>query len=456
MEIVPNLRGKLTRAQHYFVDEIWETRLDTLPKWQATKVRASRILYSTLHGLVIGDTLHVRAASLTYFTVLSIVPLLAFVFAMLKGFGAYDTLVEGTLRPYLLDTFAGNPSLQSAIEQILVFVRDTEVTQLGFLGLVALLYAAISLLRNIEIALNETWGVSEGRSILRQVTDYVAIIMVTPLCLLLAAGLGTASHLVGTLRSLQDKLGLSGFVDWSLGIIGPFAVITLGLFFLYLVMPNTAVRVRSAWVGGIVGGVLWYGLLIAHVSFQVGVARFNALYSGFGIIPIFLVWLYVSWLAVMVGGQAAAMHQQDRTRTRRTRDASKNHEFTEALGLSAVLRIAHAFTTSAPPPTVQELSAALDTSELLLCELLTRVESAGLVIKAQDATHTRFVLVRMPDQILVKHVLDALRRGDGQQEARESEPSATDSAVAALLSELDRDLESSPHNVSLSELLTRA
>src|SRR5688500_16790996 len=109
MEIVSSVRGKLARVHHYLADEIWETRLDTLPKWQAAKHRALRIVYCTLHGLIIGDTLHVRAASLTYFTVLSIVPLLAFVFAMLKGFGAYDTLVEETLRPYLLDTFAGNP-----------------------------------------------------------------------------------------------------------------------------------------------------------------------------------------------------------------------------------------------------------------------------------------------------------------------------------------------------------
>jgi len=457
MDLAPtlDLRNRLTRLQNFLTDEIWETRLDSLPRWQALRYRALRMIYCAAHGMFVSDALSVRAAALTYFTVLSLVPLLAFVFAMLKGFGAYDALVENSLRPYLLDTFAGNAPLQRAVEQILVFVRDTDVTRLGFIGLLALLYAAISLLRNIEAAFNETWGVREGRSLLRQVTDYAAIIMVTPLCLLLAAGLGTLTQVMGTLRSLQERLGLGGFIDWSIGIVGPFVVITLGLVFLYMVMPNTSVRVRSALSGGLVGGVLWYALLILHVNFQLGVARFNALYSGFGILPIFLVWVYVSWLAVMVGGQAAAMHQQDRTLTRRVRTAVQNQRYTEAVGLSAVLRIARAFVASEPRPSLQQLSEELEAPEMLIEDLLDRVQCAGLVVKTGDGGQARFVLGRMPDQVLVKQVLDALKRAPlGEDEAAPLQRmSAGDPATTELLAALDHDLEQSPHNLSLKELL---
>src|SRR5690606_35281977 len=124
---------------------------------------------------------------------------------------------------------------------------------LGFLGLLTLLYAATRLLRNVEEALNEIWSVPAGRGPLRQLTDYAAIIMVTPLCLLLAAGLGTVSQLVDALKTVEERLGVGGFLEWAMGVLGPFAVILLGLLFLYMVMPNTSVNARSALLGAAVG-----------------------------------------------------------------------------------------------------------------------------------------------------------------------------------------------------------
>ena len=128
----------------------------------ARRYRALRVLYCAIQGLT-GDELAVRAAALTYYTVLSLVPLLAFAFAVLKGFGAYDALVQETIRPYILTTLSGNPSLRDAFERILGFVSDTGVASLGFVGLILVLYAATQLLRNVEIALNDIWGAAAAR-----------------------------------------------------------------------------------------------------------------------------------------------------------------------------------------------------------------------------------------------------------------------------------------------------
>lgn len=450
-----NLRGRLERAQHFFSTEVWEVRLDQLPKRQALRYRAARIAYCAAQGMFFSDTLHVRAAALTYFTVLSLVPLLAFIFAILKGFGAYDALVERTLRPYVLATFEGNEALQRAFDQILDFVQGTGVASLGVFGLLTLLYAATRLLHNVEEALNHIWNVPAGRSPLRQLTDYAAIIMVTPLCLLLAAGLGTVSQLVDVLKSVEERLGMGGFLDWSMAVLGPFAVILLGLLFLYVVMPNTSVNVRSALVGAAVGGVLWYAMLIVHVRFQVGVARFNALYSSFGVIPIFLVWVYVSWLAVMVGAQVAATSQKERSQTQRMREAASDQDYREAVGLSALLRIAQAFVRGEAAPGLSALGAELDVSEQLLDDLLRRVERAGLVVRAGEADGKRFVLARMPESISVKDVLDALRKGgseDAPERALEALPGLGSVAVQTLHA-LDAELERSRHNKPLLELL---
>ncbi len=446
------LKSKLTRIQHFFSDDLWEARLDTLPKWQALRYRALRIGYCAVDGLFFSDAHQLRAAALTYFTVLSLVPLLAFVFAMLKGFGAYDALVENSLRPYMLSTFAGNPALQRALEQILAFVGDTNVTRLGFLGLLALLYAAARLLRNIEESLNQIWGVKHGRGPLRQVTDYVAIVMVTPFSLLLAAGLTTATQIVGPLQTIQERLGIGSVIEWTISLVGPFIVITVALVFLYMVMPNTSVRWRSALVGALVGGVIWYAVLLLHVNFQLGVARFNALYSSFGVIPIFLVWVYVSWTAVMVGAQAAATHQHDQAIARRARIAGDDQAFREAATLSALLRITRAFMAGESQPKLSELSKELETPEALLSDLLARCERAGFIAKTGVGSSACYVLGRMPDQVLVKQVIDALRQASHPEADKRAIPAAVDPAAAELLAALDRDLTHSQHNISLAEL----
>jgi membrane protein len=446
-----DLRNRVARLQQFFQTEVWEARLDRLPRWRAVKYRASRIAYCTAKGLFFSDTLAVRSAALTYFTVLSLVPLLAFVFAILKGFGAYDALVENVLRPYVFATLEGNPSLHRAFEQILAFVQNTSVASLGFLGLLTLLYAATRLLHNIEEALNYIWHVPTGRGPLRQLIDYAAIIMVTPLCLLLAAGVGTFSQFTETLRSVEERLGVGGLFEWAVGVFGPFAVICLGLLFLYMVMPNTSVNWRSALVGALLGGVLWYAVLILHVRFQIGVANYNALYSSFGVIPIFLVWVYVSWLTVMVGAQTAASHQQDRAIARQVRASMAEQTLREAIGLSALLRVGSAFVKDGPHPTIRELGNELDVPEQLVEELLGRAEQAGLVVKAGEGVNARVVLGRPPEHIHVKEVLDALRRSGTDRSTREL-PGVHPKAQQ-LLAALDRELEESPLNQPLSQLL---
>jgi membrane protein len=446
-----DLGTKITHLRHYFADEIWEKPLDQLPKREARRYRAARVLHSVAQGLFFSPTLPVRAAALTYFTVLSMVPFLAFVFALLKGFGAYDSLMRSTVQPALQSMFAGNPALERALQHILSFVANTGVASLGFFGLVALIYSSVSLLRNIEDAMNHIWGVASGRGLFRQVTDYAAIMLVTPVCLLIAAGLGTTSQVQSVLQALQERFGFFSVVERVAGILGPLFVIFLGLAFLYTVMPNTSVHIRSALVGALVGSVLWYAALIAHVRFQVGVAEFNALYSGFAAVPIFLVWLYVSWQMIMVGALVAATHQQDRAQGRHVREASLDQDFREAVGLSALLRIARAFVRAEAPPTLHELSCSLDAPEQLLEDLLCRAQRAGLVLKTAAGTDAKLVLARMPDQITVKQLLDALRHEP--EHARSALP-GVDPEARSLLDSLDRELARSPYNLTLSELLS--
>jgi membrane protein len=401
--------GAYRRGANFFRQTIWERRLEDMPPSQAWLYKSARVAHVTLKAVFFGDTLQVRAAALTYFTVLSLVPLLAFAFALLKGFGAYEVLVKQTLRPYLLNFLEGNQSLQTAIDQILGFVENTGVTSLGFIGLITLLYAATRLLRNIELALNDIWSVHAARETVKQLRDYLAIIVVTPICMMAGAGLTTAGQAFKLVREAGKTLGISELLDQLISLMGPLAVLFLGLLFLYSVMPHTRVRFLSAVTGAAVGAMLWYAVLIVHVRFQVGVANYNALYSSFGAIPIFLAWLQISWLVVLAGAQIAASHQNSSELAQRKLLAHADPALKESISLAALLRIGSAFVACEQPVRRGMLSRELYVPEPLLGELLDQLVDAQLLVTTGQPNDPSYVLARPPEAIHMKDALDALR-----------------------------------------------
>lgn len=452
--LVARARGAQQRVTHYFAEEIWQARIELLSPRDARRVRAARVLHNVMRALTVEDRLHVRAAALTYYTVLSLVPLLAFVFALLKGFGAYDVLIHETIRPFVLGLLAGNDALQVAFDRILGFVDATGVTSLGFVGLLTLLYAATRLLRNVEGALNELWGIEAGRDHLQQFRDYVAIIVVTPLCMMAAAALTTAGQALDLLRAAGATLGVGVLLDQLIGALGPLVALFMGLTFLYKALPFVLVSVPSAMIGAAIGSLLWYLVLIAHVRFQVGVARFNALYSGFAAVPIFLAWLQVSWLVVLIGGLIAATHQNAQGIAERMRSAGVDAARRESIGIAAMLRVARSFMACAPPLKRRDLSAALGVPDALLIELVTRLERANLVVQASAASDPVLVLARPPERIRLKQVLDALRHDREAQPTPSGEPvSAPTSDAERLWRELDHALEDTPQNRTLREVI---
>lgn len=437
----------------FFRRKVWEQRIEDMPTAKAWAYKAARIIYCTLQALFFGDTLQVRAAALTYFTVLSLVPLLAFAFALLKGFGAYNVLVEETLRPYLHNFLEGNESLQTAVDQILGFVENTGVTSLGFIGLITLLYAATRLLRNIELALNEIWAVRTAREAIQQLRDYVAIIVVTPLCMMAGAGLTTAGQALEIIQAAGKTLGISELLDQLISLLGPLAVLFLGLLFLYTVMPYTRVRFLAAFTGAAVGAVLWYAVLIAHVRFQIGVAKYNALYSSFGAIPIFLAWLQISWLVVLAGAQIAASHQNSTELSQRKRLANADPALKESISLAALLRIGRAFIACQPPVLRSQLCEELSVPQPLLSELLDRLVRAQLLVTTGQPNDPGYVLVRPPSAIHMKDVLDALRRHQGEPADAFVSRAPIGQKAARLWQELDQTLAGSSANRTLQDVL---
>lgn len=395
------------RAQSFFASDVWSVPLAGLAKGRARLYRASRVLYSAYRGF--GENrLTFRAAALTYYSTLSVVPFLAFAFSVLKGFGAYDRLTNEFLRPYVARTFGENQQLSQAMDVVLRFVERTDVSSLGTVGVAFLLYTSISLLSSIEETLNLIWGARTRRSLLRQITDYTTLLVTTPLFVLVATTIATAASSSSVVAWARDAWGIGPILN-LLPRLTSVAFTFAAIFVLYILLPHVRARALSALLGAAIAAVAWQLALVLHVDFQSGVARYNALYASFAAVPIFLVWVYVSWTIVLAGAQLAASHQNEQTlrQTRRAREVDQR--LRERLAIAVAGHIARAFVRGGAPPTESGLAETLAMPLPAVSQVVAALCERHIVVSTAAGGELAYVLARPPEQVRLSDVRDAVR-----------------------------------------------
>jgi membrane protein len=444
------VRRAVARLRRFLRTGIWDVSLSELSLPRAALYRTCRVLYTMVRALL-DPTLSFRAAALTYFSVLSIVPFLAFAFSVLKGFGAYQSFVDGTVRPYLRSTFAANPALEEAIERILQFVERTDVSRLGMLGMLFLVYTSVSLLSNIEWTLNGIWGAKTRRPVLRQVTDYVTLLVIAPLLVVVAATFSAAAQSSDAVIFLRHTLALGPVIDFMLRF-SSVAIVGAALFATYMILPNARARASSAILGASVAALLWQVALTLHVQFQLGVARYNALYSFLGAVPIFLVWTYVSWLIVLVGAQLAASHQDEHAARQRLRAERADQALKETLAVALAARIARDFIDDAPRRPPEQLAEMLEVPLPTVEEILDALVRAGLLARTITSAGIGYVPGRDLDVVRVSDLRDGLRRDPGADEIRYAVSRQLDPGLQRALSAVEEEARVSRQNLTLREL----
>jgi membrane protein len=443
-------KGLLERLRTFFSVRIWDVRLVELPRVKAALYWLSRILYSTVQGFD-QHRLTVRAAALTYFSVLSVVPFLAFTFAILKGFGAYATFIDETVRPWLRQTFAPNPTLYDAIERILQFVEKTDVSTLGAAGLVFLVYTSVSLVSSVEVALNDVFGAKTTRPLVRQLTDYVTLIVTSPLLVFAAAAFSAAAQSSSVVLFVRERLGLGPLIDFALRF-APIVVVGLALFAMYVILPNVRVRARSALLGATLAALGWQLSLVLHVQLQMGVARYNALYSVLGAVPIFLVWTYFSWLIVLVGAEVAASHQSQQLVRQRLHGRRADQALRETLALALAAQIAREFLAGGRRHSAAELADVLEVPPQVVDDILDALVRAGVVVRAVSGAEIGYVPARDVDAIRTSDVSDALRRDPLADDVRAGVERRLGPELLGLVRALEGERLESQHNLTLREL----
>lgn len=439
------------RIHRYFARDVWERDVAELPFWRAGLIRSARIAYLTLHGFT-RDNCMFRASALTFTTVLSLVPLLAFAFSAAKGFGLFEKLRSDVIAPFIEQTFPPSEEgagVRTAIDEILNFVESTNFTTLGTAGLLILMYTVIRLLGTIEGSFNEIWGVRRSRSFVRKVSDYLSMVTIAPIILVTATVIIGAQQSNQVMAFLREKLLLGDFIDFLLGFTRYFAM-WIGFGFAYLAMPNTRTRLRSSVLGGVVAGSLWVGLQVVHVRFQIGMANYNAIYSSFAALPIFLVWLYACWVIVLFGAELAHAHQAEPEYRELILTRTSDHAFKELVALRAMTRIARTFLAGDPAMSPEDVAEKLGLPARSLDEVVERLVAHGLLAYSETDGGEVLLPARDLDLIRVKTILDALKGTTGLVEfpARDG----ADQHIDGVLVSLDREFEASASNKSLREL----
>jgi membrane protein len=341
-----------------------------------------------------------RASALAFDTMLGLVPFLAFFVSTLKGFGAYQTLMRNVIRPGIVRTMIamGAERDSEAVGLLGIFLKILDIVEqasfgtLGAFGLVFLLYIVALLLVSVEETMNHIFGVEKSRSLTRKLTDYSAILFIAPLSTILAAAAASGASRYSWLRL--------GFFSQGTAAALMFVCLTC----LYWVMPYRRVRLRSAAVGGLLAGVAWYVVLVVYVHFQVGVTRYNALYSTFAAIPLFLVWMFVSWIVVLYGAELAAAHDKPELYRWRIRGRDVDHRSRLFIALRALGEMARTSRSGRAPLVLSELAQETNLPAELLRTELDRFVSHQLLVRSQEQGEPRYAIARDLDSISVGEV----------------------------------------------------
>lgn len=381
---------------------IWDADLSTLSLPGRVGLRGARTLVSVVRDLADGQ-LTLRATSLVFTTLLSLVPLLAFTFSVLTGLGVHNQ-IEPLLYEFLAPLGERGAEISN---RILEFVENIRVGVLGSIGLAMLIFVVLTLLHKIEAAFNHIWRLRRGRSIAQAFTQYLSVLLIGPLLMFSAMGI-TASLMSHALVQELVALQPLGLLVSSAGRLVPYVLVVLAFTLTYMFMPNTSVRIGAALTGALVGGALWQASGWMFGRFVVTSTQYTAIYSSFAILVLFMLWLYLSWLILLVGANIAYYQQHPESLGARAEDLQLSARLQEQVALSLTYMVARRYTSVQAAPHGKELATALHVP-LPVVERVLRTLVQGRLLLETRSDPPGYVPAGDLARLTVREVLQAVR-----------------------------------------------
>ncbi len=396
---------RIAKLKHLFTGAIWDVDTADWPRAGAVAFDLLRSGVAVVRDLADGQ-LSMRAMSLVYTTLLSLVPLLVISFSVLKGFG-----VHNQVEPLLLNllTSLGDKGVEIT-DRIIEFVENIQAGVLGSLGLGLLVFTVISLMQKIERAFNFTWHVAQHRSLAQRFSGYLSVIVIGPLLVFSSLGI-TASIMSTSVVEAVAVVETVGFFLELLGTIVPYVLIIVAFTFVYIFMPNTKVELGSAIVGAMVAGILWKTMGWIFASFVVSSAKYTAIYSAFSTLVVLLLWLYLSWLILLAGASVAFYHQHPEYRTLERGNLRLSNRVREKLSLLVIRLVGENYYGGRPPWSAADIAQQLRIPVAAMDSVIADLEGAGLIAPSADDPPA-FLPARPLEEVDAETVLKAVRQAE--------------------------------------------
>lgn len=365
------IKNFITRLIRFISKDIWHVDHDDVSRFRGRAYNMIKAFILAVRNIK-GAQINTRAAALTYNTLLSIVPLLAVLFAIAGGFG-FQNLIKTELFTYFAGQEAALTKAMTLIDSSIEYAKGGGVF-LG-VGLVILFYTVINLLSKIEESFNTIWQIKTGRSLFRKFTDYLALIIIAPIFLIVNAGF---SLLLSTTAEHQYIIGLviTPFVKMI-----PFLITILLFTFLYIYIPNTKVKFKSALFAGIFAGVAFQGFQLLYISGQIWITKYNAIYGSFAALPLLLLWLQLTWFICLFGVELAFAHQNVRKydfEQETTRISRRYRDFIILLITNLIIK---RFEKGDKPYTADEISENYKIPTKLTTDVLYQLVELGILVE---------------------------------------------------------------------------
>lgn len=384
---------------------IWDGDPRSMPGPRRYLVKLLRLMFVMAREIATGE-LNLRAMSMVYTTLLSLVPLLAFSVSVLKGFGVHNQL-EPLLYRFLEPL---GPKGVEVAGHVIGFVDNMKVGVLGGLGLAFLIYTVLSLLQKIEGSFNYVWRIERLRGFGQRFSSYLSVILVGPVLVFSAMGI-TAT--VMNNRLVQWLIGIEPFgtVILESSRLIPYLLIVCAFTFIYMFIPNTRVKLHAAAIGGLLAGFLWQTTGWAFAMFIAASTKYTAIYSSFAILLLLLIWMYINWLVLLLGAQISFFIQHPQYLTRTPMRLTLSNRLKERLALILMYLVAEQHHGDARPWTVNALAAQLDVPVAPLERLVQTLIGAGYLAET-NAEPPALMPARDIATIRIMDLLEAVREAD--------------------------------------------
>jgi len=441
----------ISRLVRFFTSDIFALRSKDLRPIPAIFVRYIRIIVLAVQGFL-KDDCAMRASALTYYTLLSIVPVFAMAFGIAKGFG-----LQERIQKQITQVAEGANWPEDIISKIISFsdsmLESAKGGIIAGVGFALLCWTVVNILGRVEDSFNHIWEVKKPRSLVRKFTDYIAIVLFAPILLIISssAAVVVSSKIEVIIRSIE-LLGVVGPIIFFFLRLLPYVSIWALLVLSYIIMPNARIPLRPAIIAGVVTGTIFQVVQFIYIKFQIGVAHYGAIYGSFAVLPLFVAWVQLSWMIVLLGAEIAVAYENQETFGFGRDFAGLSIASRKVLVLRVFHLMVQRFSAGETALSPAQIARTLEIPVRLVRMILEHLADAGLVIETTSMVdhQNTFQPARATETLTIQTVLTEYERAGTVSIGPGS--SADRDRIVQCIDEMEREIGKLSANVKIKDI----